>query len=512
MAIGTITSSRGYLTQQLTTLSRTLTEKTGQLATGKVATTYGGVGNQRQLDLELGQKVQRIEAYQETITMSRLHIKTLNLNLERLEKLRIQAKDAMDLNNFELQADGQTSTQATAEILLTEAISLLNSEVGGHFLFGGSDANTNPVLQMDQILNGVDGKAGLKQVLSEFWQANRGTSQLGRLNMSALTTTLDGLGQPLTSSFTVTEDGTHNFGFDIKAVTSNMSNVTLTPPTGVDPDNFGVQLTGQPLPGQKITVELALPPSGAKTTKIELTAAASGNSPNTFLVGSDLAQTAANLRTAMTTALQEQANTTLRAASDEWAANSFFDSFGGNPPMRVAGPPFDAATALVNGSATTTSWYIGENTATTDPRQDKIAAVDDNLRLGYGVRANENGLATVVKALSTFIAGDFSGNTATDEKYYSALADRMKSTIQPEGTARSGIVDITTEVAIAFRSIEYTAERHTVLKSGYQGTIAEIEGIDKETLAVEIVQLQTMLEASYRASSIAMKMSLADYL
>ncbi|WP_439529763.1 flagellar protein [Pannonibacter sp.] len=512
MAIGSITSSRGYLTQQLTSLSRTLTEKTGQLATGKIATTYGGVGNQRGLDLELTQKVKRIEAYQETITMSRLHIKTLNINLDRLEKLRIQAKDAMDINNFELQADGQTSTQATAEILLTEAISLLNSEVGGHYLFGGSDSSTNPVRQMKEILDGVDGKAGLKQVLSEFWQANRGVSEMGRLDMSALTTTLDGFGAPLTSSFTVTEDGAHDFGFDIKAVTSDLSNLTLTAPTGIDPDSFGVEFTGQPLPGQKITLELALPPAGERTTKIELTSTVSGNAKNTFLIGADLAETAANLRTAITDALKEEASTTLRAASDEWAAASFFDSFGGNPPMRVSGPPYDTATALVDGSATTTSWYIGENTATSDPRQDKIAAVDDNLRLGYGVRANEQGLTDVIKSLSTFIAGDFSGNTSTDEQYYTALADRMKATIQPQGTARSGIVDITTEVAIAFRSIEYTAERHTVLKSGYQGTIAEIEGVDKETLAVEIVQLQTMLEASYRASSIAMKMSLADYL
>ncbi|NBN63523.1 flagellar protein [Pannonibacter tanglangensis] len=512
MAVGTITSSRGYLTQQLTTLSRTLTEKTAQLATGKVSTTYGGVGNQRQLDLELSQKVKRIEAYQETITMSRLHIKTLNLNLERLEKLRIQAKDAMDLNNFELQADGQTSTQATAEILLTEAISLLNSEVGGHFLFGGSDASKNPVLQMQQILDGVDGKAGLKQVLSEFWQANAGAGQNGRMTVSAQNTTYSGGGAPLTSSFTVSEDGAHTFGFDIKAVTTNMANVTLTPPTGADPDSFGIELTGQPVPGQKISIELGLPPTGARTTRVELTVAASGNAPNTFRVGADLEQTTTNLRNAVMAALTEEAKTTLRGASDEWAANSFFDTFGGTPPMRVAGPPFNTATTLVDGSATTTSWYVGENTATTDPRQDKIAAVDDNLRLGYGVRANERGLANVVKTLSTFIAADFSANTATDEKYYSALADRMKATIQPEGTARSGIVDITTEVAIAFRSIEYTAERHTTLKSGYLGTIAEIEGIDKETLAVEIVQLQTMLEASYRASSIAMKMSLADYL
>ncbi|ADZ69950.1 flagellar protein [Polymorphum gilvum] len=511
MAYGTITTSRTYLTQQLSKLSNSMTEKTAQLASGKKATTYGGIGNQRLLDLELTQKVTRIESYEQTITMAKLHIETLNLTLDRMEKLRIEAKDTMDLNNFELQSDGQTSTQATAEILLHEVISLLNAEIGGHYLFGGSDANTNPVLEVDQILHGRDGKAGLLTVLDEFAQANLGAGGMGRLDVSALTTVLDGFGDPLTSTFSVTEDGAHDFGFDISAVTSTLSNVTITGPLGGDPDGFDVEFSGQPVPGETISIELALPPDGRLVT-VDLTASASAGGEGVFQIGNDLAETAANLRAAVTAALQEEAQTSLRAASDTWAADSFFDTFGGAEPMRVAGPPFDTATGLIAGGSATVAWYRGENTPTANARTDKTAVVDDNLRIGYGVRANEQGLADVVKTLATFVAADFSSGTATAENYYSALAGDLKSTLQPLGTDRSGIVGITTEIAVAYKTIGYTSDRHTLMKSSYLGTIDKIEGIDKETVAIELLQMQTNIEASYRATSIVLNLSLTNYI
>lgn len=511
MAVDTITSSRGYLTRQLSSLNNTLTDKTTQLATGKVSRTYGGLGDQRLLDLQLNQKVSRIDAYSNTITQTNLHIEMMNLTLERMEDLRIEAKAAIDVNDFELQADGQTRSQATAEILLHEAVSLLNSEVAGHYLYGGSAATDPPVQSIDVIMNGSGTKAGLKTVMSEFAQANLGANNNGRLNVSALTTNY-ALGVPTDSTFTIAEDGTHDFGFDISSVTSNLSNTTITGPGGGDPDSFDVQLTGQPLNGEKITVELTLPPSHTSSTTIELTASDSSSATGNFLIGADLEATATNLRAALSSALEEQAQTELKAISDEWAADQFFDTYNGAEPMRVDGPPFDTATALTAGGATTVAWYTGENTATTDPRGDKTAVIDDNLTVKYGARANEQGLTDVIKAMSAFVAADFSGGTATDEQYYTELADRMRKVLEPDNADQSGVVDITTEVAIAYRTVQATDTRHTQMKSSYQGTIADIEGIDKELVAMEILELQTNIEASYRATSIVLNLSITSFL
>ncbi|WP_417685928.1 flagellar protein [Roseibium sp.] len=512
MAIGTITTSRSYMTKQVTSLSKTLTEKTTQLATGKVSSTYGGIGNNRLLDLELSQRVGRIEAYQETIVHANLHIETLNLTLDRLEDLRIDGKSAIDPNDFELQADGQTRSQATAEILLYEAVNLLNTEVAGHYLYGGSNATNDPVAGVKEILDGTLTRAGLRQVVDEFYQANLGPNDNGRLDVSALTTNYAGP-TPTDSTFTIAEDGAHDFGFDISAVSSNLTNVSITGPAGgVDPDSFDIQFTGQPELGESITLEFTMPPAHDEPVVFTFTANSIGGEDDTFAIGADLEETANNLRDAMIARLEKEAQTTLRAASDEWAANSFFDTFAGGEPVRVDGPPFDTATGLVSGAANTVIWYTGENSATTDARADKTAVIDTNLSVNYGARANEDGLTDVIKALATFISADFSDGYDLTKLHYSALSDRMRTVLEPDTADQSGIVDITTEISVAYRTVQSTDDRHDQMRSSYLGTIDTIEGVDNELLAAEILQLQTNIEASYRASSIVYQLSIVDYL
>ena len=157
MAVSTLVTSRSYLAKQLTSIHKTLTEKSTQLSSGKVSNTYGGLGDNRLLDLQLTQKIGQIDSYQKTITRADLHLKTMNLTLERLESLRLDAKSAFDANDFELQSDGQTQTQSTAELLLYETANLLNTEVAGFYLFGGTDTTNNPVAEIDSIMNGAGG-------------------------------------------------------------------------------------------------------------------------------------------------------------------------------------------------------------------------------------------------------------------------------------------------------------------------------------------------------------------
>lgn len=513
MAVDSITTSRSYLTQQLTSLNKALTEKTTQLATGKVAQTYGGVGDNRLIDLELTQKVSRISSYQETITQVNLHIESLNVTLERLESLRIDSKAALDLNDFELQTDGQTRTQATAEILLHEAVSLLNTEVAGYYLYGGTDAFSNPVAGVADILNGANGLDGLKTVSDEYIAANLGADSRGRLTIDPLVTNYAGA-VPTDSTLTISEDGTHDFGFDIASVTNSLTNVAVVGPagTGTDPDTFDVTFTGQPGLGETLSLEFTLPPTHTQTYTLELTAASDNSVAGTFAIGADLEETATNLRNEIVAAIEEQAQTTLKAAAAEWAADEYFDTFAGNDTLRIDGPPFETATAQASGAATTMSWYTGENTATTNARLDKNALVDDNLQVSYGARANESGIADVVKALASFVAADFSGGSSIDEQYYTALTENLRAVLEPNSADQSGIVDITTEVSIAYRTVQQTDERHIQMRSSYLQTIGEIEGVDNELLAAEIIQLQTNIEASYRASSIVFNLSLADFL
>lgn len=511
MAVSTVTTSRTYLIQQLGELNDTLAKKTTQLARGKVGDTYGDIGDRRLLDIQLTQKVGMIETYQQTITISNLHLQTGTMSLDRLEEIRQDSKSALDTNDFILQDDGQTQTQSRAELLLNEAVNILNTEVAGYYVFGGTDAVNDPVATIEAILDGDNGLDGLRTYLSEFASANLGTNNNGRVDTSALVTNYAGA-VPTDSTFTVSEDGAHDFGFDISGVTSTLTNVTVTGPAAADPDSFDVQFTGQPELGESISVDLTLPPDHTETITIEFTAAANNEQDGTFAIGADLEETAQNLRDALEAEIEKQAQTTLRAVSDEWAAEEFFTTYNGEEPQRVDGPPFDTATALTAGGTTTVAWYTGRNDSTTDPRDDKNAVIDGNLTVNYGVRANETALRELVQSLATFVAADFSGGTQTDEEYYNALSTNLRSTLHPPGVEQSGIVDIATDIAITHRTVSLTEDRHFQMKNTYEGTIDEIEGIDQDRIAAEILQLQTNIEVSYRASSIVFNLTLSDYL
>lgn len=512
MAVSTVTTSRTYLIQQLGELNDTLAQKTTQLARGKVGDTYGEIGDRRLLDIQLTQKVSMIETYEQTITISNLHLQTATMSLDRFEDLRQDAKSALDSNDFVIQDDGQTQTQSRAELLLNEAVNLLNTEVAGYYIFGGTDAVNDPVATLEAILDGENGLDGLRTYLSEFSQANLGTNNNGRIDTSALTTNYVPGPAPSDSTFTVSEDGAHDFGFDISAVTSTLTNVTLTGPLAADPDSFDVQFTGQPNLGETISVELTLAPDHTESVTIEFTAAANAEEEGTFAIGADLEETAQNLRDALEAEIETQAQTTLRAVSDEWAAEEFFTTYGGEEPQRIDGPPYDTATALTAGGSTTVAWYTGRNDATTDPRDDKNAVVDNNLTVNYGVRANETALRELVQSLAAFVAADFSGGTQTDEEYYNALTANLRTTLHPPGVDQSGVVDIATDIAITHRTVSLTEDRHVQMKNTYEATIDEIEGIDQDRVAAEILQLQNNIEVSYRASSIVFNLSLSDYL
>ncbi|GAB4530939.1 MAG: hypothetical protein Tsb0019_32670 [Roseibium sp.] len=511
MPVSTITTSRTYLTQQLGNLNDMLTERTTQLARGKVGTTYGEVGDRRLLDIQLTEKVSMIETYQQTITISNLHLETASMALDRLEGIRQDAKSALDTNDFVIQNDGQTQTQSRAELLMFEVLNILNTEVAGYYVFGGTDAVNNPVATIDAILDGAGGRDGLRTYMEEFAAANLGAADTGRVDVSALTTNYVGP-VPTDSTFTISEDGAHDFGFDIAAVTSNLTNVTVTGPAAADPDSVDIQFTGQPALGETMSVELSLPPDHTETISVEFTAAATAEAEGTFAIGADLEETAQNLRDALAAEIEKQAKTTLRAVSDEWAAEEFFTTYNGEEPQRVDGPPFDTATALIAGGSTTVEWYTGRNTSTTDPRSDKNAVVDSTLTVKYGLRANETALRELVQSLAAFVAADFSGGASTDEEYYNALSTNLRTTLQPAGVEQSGIVDMATDVALTHRTVSLTEDRHVQMKSTYEGTITEIEGIDQDRVAAEILQLQTNIEVSYRASSIVFNLTLSDYL
>ena len=120
-----------------------------QLATGERSQTYGGLGSSRTQSISLRQDISQLEAFQSNIQRLDIRVDITGLSLERLEALRIEARDAIDPNNFIDLGNGETFTQATADALLTESFALLNSQSDGRYIFSGNQVETRRLEDLD---------------------------------------------------------------------------------------------------------------------------------------------------------------------------------------------------------------------------------------------------------------------------------------------------------------------------------------------------------------------------
>jgi hypothetical protein len=115
----------------------------------------------------------------------------------------------------------------------------------------------------------------------------------------------------------------------------------------------------------------------------------------------------------------------LVAASAVAAGDDFFNTDASNPPQRVGGPPFNTATALVNGTAANTvDWYLGDD-ATDDPRSTAVARADQSLTVTYGARANEQALRFTVQSIAVYAAVTYSAVDPNAAEQDAALRDRL---------------------------------------------------------------------------------------
>src|SRR5690606_27546860 len=393
---------------------------------------------------------------------------------------------------------------SAAEIALVEFMSHLNTDVGGRDLFSGQTSDTMPVVDLDYIMNGDGTHDGLKTVISEYNQADLGADDNGRM-----TTQRSG------AAVTLAEDGAHSFGFKIGQTKSILSNVTVTDAAG-PPATMTVDFTGHTAAGATGCFYLDLP--DGTQVEIKLSAVAPGGSADpkfAFVIGDTPDETAEAFQAALDEALKMAAATELKAASTMRASNAFFDTA---PPKSmplarvepVAGD-FTAATTLRDGTADTVAWYQGDN-SDGNPRHDARAQVDENLTVAYGARANERGYREVVEALAAFVASDFSSTVPNNQLFYQQMAERTNGLLTPDGADYSGIVKNHMEIAVIQSTVTSAEERHKVAAGTLQTVVDDIEGVDLEEVAAKLLRLQTLMEASYQATSITMSLSLARYI
>ena len=627
MSISSINYSSSVLGSQIRNINQQLTDLSTQLSTGKLSQNYSGMGTNEGFAIAGRAPISNIAAYTDTITNVNVSINLANTALQSLTKIRSTVQTGSANTAQDLNVNGQTVAQNTAAAQFGSMVGVLNTQTGNRYLFSGTAVNTQSVADAGDIINGTTTQAGFKAVMAERQAADLGATGMGRLVQT----------QPTPSSVQVSEDVAGSpFGLKIKAVSSTLTGATVTGPSG-SPVSFSVDLNGtNPSNGDKLSVQFTLP--DGTTEQIDLTASTATPTPlGSFAIDASVPvnpnNTAANLNTALNTAIKKLSNTSLVAASAVTAGDNFFNTassaigtpksnqaappapisgatalsgtspsdsispgfvagdtitvngttltfvssgatgnqlnvgdsiqtlmskidqitgtskpstiHGGSitintddaaslnitssntgalgslgfsatpvtatqPPLRVGSSPASSATTLVNGSATTVKWYLG-NDGPGSPRSTAMARVDDSVTVQYGAQADEDAIRRQLQAIAVF--GTFS--TSPTGQYsggqVSALSLRVTQALtQQPGQQR--IEDIQTDIAMAQNTMKDASTRQTQAKAQLQTIIDQAESAPPDQVASEILALQNALQASYQVTSKLAQLSLVKFL
>lgn len=498
MAINGIGGPNSQLIAPLLNLRSQLDDLQTQLATGKKATTYAGMGVDRGFAIGLRAQVNNIDSFSDTITNINTRINVANNTLSGISKLNSTVQTAASSQTLTLNNNGQTIGQTSAQGALQELVQLMNVQAGDRYLFSGLSTNTMPVAPLSDIMNGVGAQAGLKQVMNERLQADQGTGT-GRLLITA----------PTATSVQIAEDASPSpFGMKLSSVTSTLTGATVTGPAGA-PAAETVDLGAtNPNDGDTVTYSFKMP--DGTTESVTLTATTTTPLPaNSFAIGATSTATAANLQAALTSAVTKLNNTSLVAASAMAASDNFFNS---NPPLRVGGPgPLSSSTTLVAGTAANTlSWYTGENGAT-PARATSTAKVDQSITVQYGARANEQALRWQLQNIAAYCAVTTTANNPNATAQVSALSERVAANLAPQQGQQS-IEDMEADFAGAQTAMKSASDRMTQTKTMTQTMLDSLEGVNNDQVASEVMQLQTNLQASYQTTSMLFQTSLLKFM
>lgn len=340
MSISSINYSSSVLGSQIRNINQQLTDLSTQLSTGKLSQNYSGMGTNEGFAIASRAQLSNIAAYADTITNVNVSINLANTALQALTTIRGTVQTGAANTGQDLNVNGQTIAQSTAAAQFGSMVGVLNTQAGNRYLFSGTAFNTQSVANADDIINGTTTQAGLKTVMAERQAADLGANGMGRLVQT----------QPTPSSVKVSEDVAGSpFGLKIAAVSSTLTGATVTGPSG-SPVSFSVDLSGtNPSNGDKLSVKFTLP--DGSTEQIDLTASTATPPPaGSFAIdATSPANTAANLNTALNTAITKLANTSLVAASAITAGDNFFNTASsaiGSAKTSQAATPISGATAL----------------------------------------------------------------------------------------------------------------------------------------------------------------------
>jgi hypothetical protein len=308
-----------------------------QLTTGQKATTLADLGSVRFTDLTVRARLARLTGYDSNIGTVNMRIGLMNQVMTAVTTVNTQTLSGQTPGTYGSSLINFTTAATTASNSLSQVLTSLNTDLNGHYLFGGSTVDTPPVAPVDAIMNGADGKDGFVTVAQERLEADQGVDNMGRLSLfsppSTTVTAASGTAQLTLQD--ASSPGATLLGVSFTAGATSTGSVVATPASGATGQAAFSFTDGSTLPqaGDQLGIDLKL--RDGTTTSVTLSAVASTATPGPgeFKVGATAAETAANAQAAFNQYMQSQG---------VGAPNDLGSSISG-PTVTVTGAPQNSA-------------------------------------------------------------------------------------------------------------------------------------------------------------------------
>src|SRR3954470_11859657 len=239
MTISGIGNRSNLLMQSLGDMRARLDDLQRQLGTGEKSTTYAGLGPDRGLAVSLRNQLNVMTGYSNAVNTIGVRVNLAQSALSDIAKVSSTVKGAANTSTFTIDNTGQTISQRSAVAQFDQVLTLLNTQAGDRYLFSGRATDRPATLGLDEIMNGDVTHAGFKQVLADRAQADVGANGLGRLAVSASTSTpaaLTGAGATLSADAVASIAGSANIGgaFTSAGGTLTINGTKITIPAGAN--------------------------------------------------------------------------------------------------------------------------------------------------------------------------------------------------------------------------------------------------------------------------------------
>ena len=174
-----------------------------QLGTGMKASTLADMGRDLPMSLSVRSRLNKIEGFSANIDTVNLRLSFLDKTMSRFDKIEGEARNSAVQGQYGTNNINMATLPSLSKARLDELVTLLNSDVAGRYLFGGSNTDSAPLPDTNVLLDGQAGKAGFKAIVSERKAADAGIDGRGRLGSTHAVGT---------TTVTLAEDGVHPFG------------------------------------------------------------------------------------------------------------------------------------------------------------------------------------------------------------------------------------------------------------------------------------------------------------